>query len=330
MNWFNTMLARVRAVFRKEKLDAQMDDEMRWHLAMQTQENIAAGMKPEEARCAARRQFGWVEIIKSTCRDQRGVGWLENLGQDIRYGARMLRKNPGFAVVAVLTLALGIGANTAIFSVVNAVLLRPLPYRDADRLITVGERNPEQGYDQNLAATGTFLDRQEQSRSFEGMAIFESNVGLTLTGLGEAERINGTRISAACFEVLGVRPLFGRTWGHEAEIARDAQSVILSHGLWQRRFGGDLQIVGKTLSLDGQSFQVIGVMPPKIKFPGMTTIVPFGGGGYNFGITVDGREKDELASRNPRLLSDHGRSPRARPRFHGTRPRTLAKSGARQ
>ncbi|MCW5558260.1 MAG: hypothetical protein KIT22_10575, partial [Verrucomicrobiae bacterium] len=145
MNWLHQLRLRFRALSQKEKLDAQMDDEMRSHIEMQTQENMEAGMKPEEARYAALRQFGRVEAIKETCREQRGVSWIENLGQDIRYGARQLRKNPGFTAVAVLTLALGIGANTALFSIVNALLVDPFPYRNQTQLVQLRQQRPKAG-----------------------------------------------------------------------------------------------------------------------------------------------------------------------------------------
>ncbi|MCI0538394.1 MAG: ABC transporter permease, partial [Verrucomicrobiales bacterium] len=273
MNLLHKVQLRFKALFHKRKLDVDMDEEMKSHIEMRTQQNLEAGLNPEEARYAALRQFGWTESIKETCRETRGVTWLEQLTQDVRFGARMLGKNRGFASIAVLTLALGIGANTAIFSVVNAVLLRPLPYRDADRLITIWERNPQQGYDQNMAATGTFLDWKEQSQSFEDMAIFESNQGLTLTSHGDAEQITATKTSANLFSVLGVNPLLGRSFISEEETTGREQVVILSHGLWKRRFGSDPGIIGNTITLNGKPFEVVGVMPQKIKFPGMTGIL---------------------------------------------------------
>src|SRR5439155_16511886 len=141
MTWWRKLQLRFRALFQKRKLDAEMDEEMRAHLEMQTQENLNAGMNPEEARYAALRQFGRVEFIKETCRERRGVSWIENFTQDVRYGLRMLLKNPGFTATAVLTLALGIGANTSIYSVVNSTLLNPIPGRDSDRLMQIAEQD---------------------------------------------------------------------------------------------------------------------------------------------------------------------------------------------
>ena len=189
---------------------------------------------------------------------------------DLKFAFRQLLKNPGFTAVAVLTLALGIGANTAMFSVVNAVLLRPLPFKEPDRLVTVWERDPKQGYEQNLASTGTFLDWQQQNQAFESMAIFQANQGVALGGDGGPERVTGAAISVNLIDVLGVSPLLGRAFMKEEGITGHHQVVLLSQSLWQSRFGADPNILGKVVSLDGTPFSVVGVMPRRFRFPGMT------------------------------------------------------------
>ena len=191
---------------------------------------------------------------------------------DLRYAIRMLLKNPGFTAVAVLTLALGIGANTAIFSVVSHVLLRPLPFKDSDRLVSIWERNPARGYEMNNVSPATFVDWKTQTDAFDGIAAFGFHRSLNLTGEHEPERIIGVPISANLFSVLGVHPVHGRVFLPEEEVP-DNRSVILGHGLWQRRFGSDPNIVGKTIALDGRSHTVVGIMPPKIVFPGMTGLL---------------------------------------------------------
>ena len=189
---------------------------------------------------------------------------------DLRFALRQLLKNPGFTAVAVLTLALGIGANTAIFSVVNAVLLRPLPFKEPARLVTVWERNPKQGYDQNVAAPANFLDWKAQSQSFEQLAMFGEAHGYNLTGTDEPVRVNGFAVTANLFQTLGVNPAIGRNFSIEEETQGRDHVAILSHGLWQRRFGSDKNILGKTISLDGNSYTIIGVMPAGFSYPGGT------------------------------------------------------------
>jgi predicted permease len=263
MNWLRKVQIGFRAVLGKEKLDAGMDNEMRSHIKMQTQENIEARMNAEEARYAALRQFGWVESVKETCRDQRGVSWFENLGQDVRYGARMLRKNPGFTPVAVLTLALGIGANTAIFSIIYGVLFRPLPYRNPDQLVTVCESNLKRGIPQVVVAPGNLRDWREQNSSFVelGGQIYTS---LTLTGLEKPEHLHAAWTTPNYFSVFGVPPLLGRTF-----VASDDppghRVVVLSYGLWRRSFGADHNVIGRSITLSGLPYTVVGVMPREFK-----------------------------------------------------------------
>src|SRR5262245_25722853 len=185
---------------------------------------------------------------------------MRTLWQDLRYGARMLMKHPGFTAVAMITLSLGIGANTAIFSVVNSALLRPLPYKDSDRLFMVWERPKGTPQGRNMPSPANFIDWRDQSGAFEGMAATINQV-FNLTEAGEPERLNGQRVSADLFKLLGVQPELGRTFSPDDDKADSRPVVILGYGFWQRRFGGDPNIVGKTLRLDGRACEVVGVMP---------------------------------------------------------------------
>jgi len=269
MNRLRTLRTRFRALFRKRQLDADMDEEMRAHLELRTQANIEAGMNPEEARFAALRQFGWRESIKDECRDQRGVRWLENLLQDIRYGARQLRKNPGFTVVAVLTLALGIGATTAIFSVVNAVLLQPLPFPESHRLVRLSEAGLD--WSGGPISFPNFTDWQAQQTVFESLGAFRGG-NYNLTGDGEPLRLVASQVSPDVFAALRVQPLLGRVFTAEEDQPNGPLVAVLSDGLWRSRFGGDPDIIGQTLLLSGKSFTVLGVMPAEFTFPGEATL----------------------------------------------------------
>jgi putative ABC transport system permease protein len=266
MNTVGQIWRRLLSLLRRGKLEREMEEEMRFHLEMQIEQNLDGGMSSEEARWAARRQFGNQTWLKEVSREMWSLSFIETLIQDLRYGARTLRKNPGFTAVAALTLALGIGANTAIFSVVNAVLFRPLQYSDPDRLVQVWQNFPQLGANQVTVSAPEFLDYKDQNRVFERMAAFRPQ-GFNLTGGAEPELIFGARVSADLFPLLGVAPALGRAFFPEEEQIGGPRAVILSHGLWQRRFGSDTTLIGKSLTLDGQSFTMVGVMPPGFQFP---------------------------------------------------------------
>jgi len=199
MNMLSRIQSRFSALFGKRKLDAEMSEEMRSHIELRAQANMEAGMNPEEARIAALKQFGWTETIKEECRDQRGVEWIETLVQDARFGARQLRRNPGFTVVAVLTLALGIGANTAMFSVVDAVLLRPLDYPDSKQLVWLSERGPD--WSGASLSYPNFTDWKNQQSVFEKFGVVIGN-NFTLTGAGDPVRVEGALMSADVFAAM--------------------------------------------------------------------------------------------------------------------------------
>jgi putative ABC transport system permease protein len=192
---------------------------------------------------------------------------MQTLWQDLRYGARMLWKKPGFTFVAVITLALGIGANTAIFSVANAALLRPLPYQNPDELVMVWETAPKLGFPHNDVAPANFIDWRDQNQVFAHIAAF-GGASLSLTGRGEPERIEGERVSASLFPLLGVAPALGRVFTAEEDRGGAQGVIVLSHGLWRRRFGGDAGVIGQSLTLDNRQYTVVGVMPAHFRFPG--------------------------------------------------------------
>jgi predicted permease len=259
MNRMRILAVRVRGLFGRSRRESELETELQSHLEAITEENIRRGMAPEEARHGARREFGGLEQTKELYRQQRGLPFLETFLEDIRFGTRMLAKNPGFTIVAVLTLALGIGANAAIFSVVDAVLLRPLAYKDADRLVTILHNGD------NPVAVANYIDWRDQSSSFEAMGAADY-WSANLSGIDSPEHILGLSVTQSLLPLLGVEPLLGRLFVAGEDQKGAEHEVILSYGLWQRRFAGDSKVVGKVITLNGQQYTVLGVMPRTFKF----------------------------------------------------------------
>jgi predicted permease len=260
---FGDLWFRVRALFRRKSVETELDDELRFHLERQVEKYVQCGLGPQEATRRARVEFGGVEQSKEECRDAHGVRFLEALFQDARYGARMLRKSVGFTVVAVLTLALGIAANTTIFSVVSGLLLRKPPVRDPDRVVIVSSVHPEKDAyapDRTPVSALDYLDWQAQNSFFSGMAAADFE-DFTISGDAAPQRVAGARVSSSFFQVLGVAPAMGRTFlPEENEWGRD-HTVILSDYLWKERFGRDPHVLGKLVKINGSNSTVVGVMP---------------------------------------------------------------------
>lgn len=269
MDWIRILLSRCAALFRRRRLDADLDEELRAHLDLAIAENRKAGMSPQQARITALRSFGGVTQIRETYRTQRGLPWLEQLTRDIHFAVRGLRKAPGFALTAILTLALGIGAVTSVFSVVDAVLLKPFAFRDPDRLLvlreTVGE--PSSGRMANPNNYRHVERLKNSTKTIEDIAIFGQR-GESVSPNGEHPRIVGTVIASPnLFALLGVQPMLGRSFV-ESDAHRGANPVVmLSYEGWQTLMGGDPKAVGQTLRLGGDPSTVIGVLPPGMRFP---------------------------------------------------------------
>ncbi len=261
MSRFTRPWRRLRNFFFRDRIDAEMSDEMRHHLDLQTAEHIAAGLSPSAARFAALRQFGHVEGIKETARDQRGLRWLGNIFQDLRYGARMLRKNPGFTTVTVLTLALGIGATAAIFTVVNSVVLQPLPYHNSGELLALRETFKSQPPHRFIGASRiTLREWLTQSTSFASIAT-ATNWPRTITDQGAPVRYYAWRVSPNFFSTLGVQPILGRAFRPDENIAGHSEVLVISHRLWRGRFNGRSDIIGLQVHIDDQPYTIIGVLP---------------------------------------------------------------------
>ena len=265
-HWFYTVPLRLRSLLRRDQVEQELDEELRYHLDRQIEENLSKGMTADESRYAALRAMGGIEQHKESCRDTRRVNLIEDLAQDLRYGLRMLRKSPGFASIAVLTLALGIGANAAIFSVVYGVLLQPLPYAEDDRLVTLSQSYPQKGLATWGISQANFALYRDHNQSFEKIAAYNSP-GFNLTGSATPERLQGSAVTVDFFDVLGVQPGWGRAFRAEEDAPGKNSVCILSYGLWQRRFGGDPQIVGQSLLLNDTPTEVVGIMPQGFAFP---------------------------------------------------------------
>jgi len=247
--------------------DEELEEELASHLRMAIAERMARGESRESAERAARLDFGNVTHVKEVTRDLRRGVWLERLVQDVRYGARALRRTPAFTVVAVLTLALAIGANTAVFTVVNSVLLRPLPFRDPSRLFLVSYTPTDLPFEVPPGLPDrTWLAYRERARTFERVSAYGRSQ-VTLSGVGDAVRLAGARVDANFFSVLGIAPVLGRSFVREEESVGRDHVVILSNGLWHDRFAANPHVVGRVISLDGIPHVVIGVMPSGFSFP---------------------------------------------------------------
>jgi putative ABC transport system permease protein len=253
--WF-----RLRSLFRRNTVETELDEELRFHLERQVEKHVHGGLGREEAQRRARLEFGGYEQVKEEYREARGVNFIETLARDVRYSLRVLRDKPGFSIVAMLTLALGIGANTAIFSLLDSVLLRPLPYTDPASLVVVWEKSSQETNPHNTVTPPDFLDWSQRNSVFSGMAgIFDQRANLT--GHGPPQEVALQDVTANFFSVLGVNPILGSAFTAENSQPGHDDVVVLSFGFWKERYAGDPSVIGKILTLNGHRLTVVGVAP---------------------------------------------------------------------
>ena len=307
MKWLNILVARVRALLRRDEVLRDIDEELRSHIEMETEANRELGMTPDEARLSATKSFGNVGSIRDLAYEVRGGGLMETFWQDLRYSGRMLLKHPGFTLIAVLTLSLGIGANTAIFSIVNAVLLRALPYQAPEQLVTLGESDPR-----GSVSYSNFVDWRNQSSLFDSVSVVRSNESYNFTGAGEPERLQGRLVSAGFFSLLGIKPAVGRDFLGEDDRPGATPAVIISYGLWSRRFGNDPGVIGKQITLNNQSYTVVGVssqdfqygLPADVTIPIGLSAERFKARGADPGVSVVARLKPNVSLQQAQTETD--------------------------
>jgi putative ABC transport system permease protein len=260
------LLKRLEALVRSRAVEQRLDEEMEFHLARETEQNLAAGLTPDEARRKAILDFGGVQQTRELHREVRLGRWLEEVPGDVRHALRTLRRSPVFALTAILTLAIGIGANTAIFSVVSAVILQPLPFPHPEQLVMLSEDNAEKGWVQQSAAPANYLDWKDRVSAFQDAAAYTQGGGSTLSGTGEAQQIRVRSVTGNYFSVLGVKAELGTSL-QDADTWRQGPGIaVISHQLWAGALHGDRAIVGRTITLDGQPVTVAGVMPATFSF----------------------------------------------------------------
>lgn len=305
-------MSRLWNVFRKAKLDRQLDEEFRFHVDMLTEHHLKRGLTREQAEREARREFGALEAAKDAYRDQRGWPWLEDWVLDLRHAVRLLLRYPGFSAVAVITMALGIGANSAVFSMVNAAFLRQVPYPNAARLVDIA-RDIGGRLDSPYHNSRRYLYFKERVRALEEVAASRGGGTLNLIRNGEAEPVTALRISANFFRTLGIEPSLGRSFRQEEESPQGNAVAILSYSLWQQRFGGDPGILGQAIDLDGKPFTAVGVMPPHFTaIPRADVWIPLrprpvndGRNTLVFGLLRPGRSREEASREVAQLIGSY-------------------------
>jgi predicted permease len=271
--WLAQLRLTIRAVFRRKRVDQELDEELQYHLQRQIDEGLNSGLAPKEARYAALRAMGAIDKSKEECRDMRRVNYIDDLLRDLRYASRNLRRSPGFAALAVLIMALGIGANTAVFSVVNAVLLKPLSYRDPDRIVTLSDflRTGEAATAlSKQVSIPNFQDWHDQSSSFEAMAYYASREAAVIRG-SEAEYARVTPVSPEFFGVFAIEPVAGRFFTTEEMKTGASGAAMISYAYWQSHFGGDPRALGQTISANGLR-PIVAVLAPGFEFPEKTDV----------------------------------------------------------